>query len=153
MRTTLKRGIGRVAVVNGQGRAVLPPGALSPVTRYRWPERKRGLLRTVGTILFLLVALCLASVLGLAGGTYLWELESLNRTTPVGRFKAAAEVLQVPRPKGPSVALVIGYDHRPEDGAAPSRSDTLMLLRTDPTNDTISMLSFPRDLIVDLRCP
>ena len=153
MRTTLKRGIGRVAVVNGQGRAVLPPGALSPVTRYRWPERKRGLLRTVGTILFLLVALCLASVLGLAGGTYLWELESLNRTTPVGRFKAAAEVLQVPRPKGPSVALVIGYDHRPEDGNAPSRSDTLMLLRTDPTNDTISMLSFPRDLIVDLRCP
>ena len=60
MRTTLKRGIGRVAVVNGDGRAVLPPGALSPVTTYRWPERKRGLLRTVGTILFLLVAVCLA---------------------------------------------------------------------------------------------
>jgi LCP family protein required for cell wall assembly len=153
MRTTLKRGIGRVAVVNGQGRAVLPPGALSPVTRYRWPERKRGLLRTVGTILFVLVAVCFASVLGIAGGTYLWELESLERTTPVGRFKAAAEVLQVPRPKGPSVALVIGYDHRPEDGSAPSRSDTLMLLRTDPTNDTISMLSFPRDLIVQIKCP
>ena len=96
----------------------------------------------------MLVALCLASVLGLAGGTYLWELESLNRTTPVGRFKAAAEVLEVPRPKGPSVALVIGYDHRPEDGNAPSRSDTVMLLRTDPTDNTISMLSFPRDLIV-----
>jgi LCP family protein required for cell wall assembly len=153
MRTTLKRGIGRVAVVNGHGRAVLPPGALSPVTRYRWPERKRGLLRTVGTILFVLLAVCVAMVLGIAGGTYLWELESLNRTTPVGRFKAAAEVLQVPRPKGPSVALVIGYDHRPEDGSAPSRSDTLMLLRTDPTNDTISMLSFPRDLIVQVKCP
>jgi LCP family protein required for cell wall assembly len=153
MRTTLKRGIGRVAVVNGQGRAVLPPGALSPVTRYRWPERKRGLLRTVGTILFLLVAVSLAAVFGIAGGTYLWELESLERTTPVGRFKAAAEVLEVPRPKGPSVALVIGYDHRPEDGNAPSRSDTLMLLRTDPTNDTISMLSFPRDLIVQVKCP
>ena len=153
MRTTLKRGIGRVAVVNGDGRAVLPPGALSPVTRYRWPERKRGALRTVGTIVFVLLAVCLAAVLGLAGGTYLWELESLNRTTPVGRFKAAAEALQVPKPKGPSVALVIGYDHRPEDGTAPSRSDTLMLLRTDPTNDTISMLSFPRDLIVPIKCP
>jgi LCP family protein required for cell wall assembly len=153
MRTTLKRGIGRVAVGNGNGQAVLPPGALSPVTRYRQPERKRGPLRRIGIILFVLVALALAAVLGMASGTYLWELESLQRTTPVGRFKAAAEALDVPKPKGPSVALVIGYDHRPEDGTASSRSDTLMLLRTDPTNDTISMLSFPRDLVVPITCP
>ena len=152
MRTTLKRGIGRVAVVNGDGRAVLPPGALSPVTRYRQPERKRGPLRRIGTILFVLLAISLASVLGMAGGTYLWELESLNKTTPVGRFKVAAERLKVPLPNKPTVALVIGYDHRPEDGNAPSRSDTLMLLRTDPTNDTISLLSFPRDLVVPIRC-
>ena len=153
MRTTLKRGIGRVAVVNGHGQAVLPPGALSPVTRYRWPERKRGLLRTFGTFLFVLVAVCLAMASGIAGGTYLWELESLNKTSPVGRFKKASESLGVARPDKPSVALVIGYDHRPEDGTAPSRSDTLMLLRTDPTNDTISMLSFPRDLVVQIKCP
>jgi LCP family protein required for cell wall assembly len=153
MRTTLKRGIGRVAVVNGHGRAILPPGALSPVTRYRWPERKRGVLRTIGVFLFALVAFCVAAVAGTAGGTYLWELESLNRTAPVERFKKASETLGVERPGKPSVALVIGYDHRPEDGTAPSRSDTLMLLRTDPTNDTISMLSFPRDLIVPIRCP
>jgi LCP family protein required for cell wall assembly len=153
MRTTLKRGIGRVAVGNGNGQAVLPPGALSPVTRYRQPERKRGALRTVGMILFVLLALCAASVFGLAGGTYLWELESLNRTTPVGLFKQASKSLGVARPDRPNIALVIGYDHRPEDGTAPSRSDTLMLLRTDPTNDTISMLSFPRDLLVDGRCP
>ena len=38
MRTTLKRGIGRGAGVNGNGRAVLPPGALSPITIYRQPE-------------------------------------------------------------------------------------------------------------------
>jgi LCP family protein required for cell wall assembly len=153
VRTTLKRGIGRVAVGNGNGQAVLPPGALSPVTRYRQPERKRAALRRMGIILFVLVALALAAVLGMASGTYLWELESLQRTTPVGRFKAAAEALDVPKPKGPSVALVIGYDHRPEDGTASSRSDTLMLLRTDPTNDTISMLSFPRDLVVPITCP
>jgi LCP family protein required for cell wall assembly len=153
MRTTLKRGIGRVAVGNGQGSAVLPPGALSPVTRYRQPERKRGWLRRVGTILFVLFAISVASVLGIAGGTYLWELESLNRTSPVGLFKKASKSLGVARPDKPNIALVIGYDHRPEDGSAPSRSDTLMLLRTDPTNDTISMLSFPRDLVVPIRCP
>ena len=154
MRTTLKRGIGRVAVGNGNGQAVLPPGALSPVTRYRQPERKRGTLRRVGVILFVLLALAVASVLGMAGGTYLWELESLNRTAPVKRFKDAADRLNIrPLPNKPTVALVIGYDHRPEDGTAPSRSDTLMLLRTDPANETISMLSFPRDLVVPIRCP
>ena len=48
---------------------------------------------------------------------------------------------------------MIGYDHRPEDGTAPSRSDTVMLMRADPNTNSISMLSFPRDLIVDVRCP
>ena len=57
MRTTLKRGIGRTAVVNGDGHAVLPPGVLSPVTRYRQPERKRSALRTVGRILFVVLTL------------------------------------------------------------------------------------------------
>ena len=28
-----------------------------------------------------------------------------------------------------------------------------MLMRADPTTNTISLLSFPRDLIVDGRCP
>jgi LCP family protein required for cell wall assembly len=153
MRTTLKRGIGRVAVGNGNGQAVLPPGALSPVTRYRQPERKRGALRTVGRIVFVIWAVCVACVLGIAGGTYLWELESLNRTAPGGLFEVASRSLPDERPNRPSVALVIGYDHRPEDGTAQSRSDTLMLLRTDPTNDTISMLSFPRDLVVPIKCP
>ena len=39
MRTTLKRGLGRGAAPNGNGKTVLPPGATSPVTVYRQPER------------------------------------------------------------------------------------------------------------------
>jgi len=65
MRTTLKRGIGRAAVVNGDGRAVLPPGSLSPVKRYRQPERTRTAWRVVGRILFFVVAACVAVVLGI----------------------------------------------------------------------------------------
>ena len=38
MRTTLKRGLGRGAAPNGNGRAVLPPGTASPMTLYRQPE-------------------------------------------------------------------------------------------------------------------
>jgi LCP family protein required for cell wall assembly len=156
MRTTLKRGIGRVAVVNGDGRAVLPPGVLSPVQRYRQPERVRSRWRAAGRILFVVLALCLATVAGIAGGTYLWAAESVAALSPEGAVKLAAKTLDLP-PVGdlaPVNALVIGYDHRPEDGdGAPSRSDTVMLLHADPQGKTISMLSFPRDLIVEVRCP
>jgi LCP family protein required for cell wall assembly len=153
MRTTLKRGIGRAAVVNGDGHAVLPPGVLSPVKRYRQPERTRSPWRVAGRVLVILVALCVAAVLGIAGGTYLWAAESVAALSPQGQVKLAAKQLDIPLPNKPTNALVIGYDHRPEDGNAPSRSDTVMLLRADPEAKTISMLSFPRDLIVEVRCP
>jgi LCP family protein required for cell wall assembly len=153
VRTTLKRGVGRGAVVNGDGHAVLPPGVLSPVRRYRQTERERSHLRAVGRIVFFVLAACSAVVLGIAGGTYLWFLESVNDTSPKGLVKLAAKRLNIPLPHQPTIALVIGYDHRPEDGNSPSRSDTVMLLRADPQADTLSMLSFPRDLIVEVRCP
>jgi LCP family protein required for cell wall assembly len=155
MRTTLKRGIGRVAVVNGDGRAVLPPGVLSPVQRYRQPERVRSRWRVVGRVLFVVFALCVATVVGIAGGTYLWAAESVAALNPEGQVKLAAKQLDLPPVDklAPVNALVIGYDHRPEDGNSPSRSDTVMLLRADPQGKSISMLSFPRDLIVEVRCP
>jgi LCP family protein required for cell wall assembly len=154
VRTTLKRGIGRTAVGNGNGHAVLPPGALSPMTHYRWPERRRGALRTVGLILFILVALVSAVVAGVAGGAYIYTDENAHAFAPRSvQTQRAAKSLNIPTAGAPANALVIGYDHRPEDGNSPSRSDTVMLLRADPTTNTISMLSFPRDLIVNGRCP
>src|SRR5439155_22694128 len=60
----------------------------------------------------------------------------------------------VPPPGHAAIALVIGYDHRANDAAGtPSRSHTVMLLRTDPATKTVSMLSFPRDLVVNVHCP
>ena len=38
MKTTLKRGIGRAAELNGNGRAVYPPAVAAPMRRYRQPE-------------------------------------------------------------------------------------------------------------------
>jgi LCP family protein required for cell wall assembly len=155
VRTTLKRGIGRVAAGNGNGRAVLPPGALSPVTRYRWPERRRGgALRTVGRVVFFLLALTAAVVAGVAGGAFIYTDENAHAFAPRSVQTArAAKSLNIPSAGQPANALVIGYDHRPEDGNSPSRSDTVMLLRADPDANTISMLSFPRDLLVNGRCP
>lgn len=155
MRTTLKKGIGRGAELNGNGHAVLPPGVITQMTRYRQP--KRSVLRFVGKILFSLVAAALMVALALGGGYYLYldeSVEKLNVTSPEVK-RAQKELAQVPPPDQPATALVIGYDRRLEDlkTGYPSRSDTLMLVRADPTTDTISMLSFPRDLHVEIHCP
>jgi LCP family protein required for cell wall assembly len=143
-----------VAVVNGDGHAVLPPGVLSPVQRYRQPERKRSALRTVGRIVFLLAASCVAVVVGIAGGAYLYADENAHAFSSLSKRTArAAKILNHPIPGEAANALLIGYDHRPEDGASPSRSDTVMLMRADPHSNSITLLSFPRDLNVNVRCP
>jgi LCP family protein required for cell wall assembly len=156
MRTTLKRGIGRGADVNGNGRAVTPPGVLTSVTRYRQPPRPgHGVLWWMGrAFLWLFVALLMASG-AFAGGIYLYEKDATVKTAPRrASTKKAAKRLNYVDPGKPAVALVIGYDHRATDPSdAPPRSDTIMLLRTDPGNKTISMLSLPRDLRVEIHCP
>ena len=154
MRTTLKRGIGRGA--NGNGHAILPPGSLSPVTLYRQaPPAKPGVLKLVGKFFFFLGIVAVILVCGLVGGFYLWAHESAAALHGTSKQDKATEqrLTSVPDAKHPAVALVIGYDHRAGDGSAPSRSDTMMLLRVDPVSKTISMLSLPRDLTVPLWCP
>ena len=92
---------------------------------------------------------------GAAGGTYLYLHESvaaIAAKTPANQ--RAARQLDVPFPGQPAVALVIGYDHRAGDGNNTSgRSDTLMLVRADPESESISLLSFPRDMLAEIRCP
>src|SRR6266404_1349686 len=148
MRTTLKRGIGRAATFNGNGRAVLPPSAFEAMRRYKQPpppprSRRRLAARVFGWILLVLVVI--AS--GLAGGLYLYGHETLNALAPKSKQLIVTEkdLQGVPSPSFPATALVIGYDARAGaqgfDSAA-SRSDTLMLVRADPQLKTLSLLSF-----------
>jgi LCP family protein required for cell wall assembly len=156
MRTTLKRGIGRGAEVNGNGRSILPPGALTPVTLYRQPPPpRRGLAAQVGRFFAWLFVTMLMLVVGLVGGFYLWAHESAAalQAHSVDVKRAQARLDEVPDAKHPAIALVIGYDHRAGEQGLPSRSDTMMLIRADPVTKTISLLSFPRDLRVPLYCP
>src|SRR5262249_55015185 len=54
----------------------------------------------------------------------------------------------------PTIALVIGTDRRQGFQAdLTGRSDTLILVRADPIHKSLSLLSFPRDLIVAVKCP
>ena len=156
MRTTLKRGVGRGAVLNGNGKATLPPGPLGAISVYHQPEppaRSKGALalRILGW-----TVLALATVVsGVAGGAYLYLHESVAAVAPkTVEVRRAAKQLNVALPGQPATALVIGYDHRANEAkGAPSRSDTLILVRADPDAKTISMLPFPRDLSVEIHCP
>jgi LCP family protein required for cell wall assembly len=133
---------------------VLPPGASTPITLYRQPERSaRSTAGLIGRIAMWLGIACLVVATGTAGGAYLYFHESVAAvaaTTPA--VKKAAKALDVPLPGQPAVALVIGYDARKGEGPS-GRSDTLMLVRADPQTESISLLSFPRDMSVEVRCP
>jgi LCP family protein required for cell wall assembly len=156
MRTTLKRGVGRGATVNGNGRAALPPAPAGPVTVYvQSPPTPRSARSLVARILGWAALVLAVLIGGTAGGAYLYAHEAVaNTAAKTPGVKEAAKALDVALPGQPAIALVIGYDHRANEAkGSPSRSDTLMLVRADPGGQTISMLSFPRDLRVEVRCP
>lgn len=50
----------------------------------------------------------------------------------------------------PFTILVMGMDKRPGDLGVSFRTDTMILVRLDPTTKRVSMLSIPRDLYVDI---
>jgi LCP family protein required for cell wall assembly len=156
MKTTLKRGMGRGATVNGNGRAVYPPGVHTPMARYRQPEpRRRGPWEIVRTVVLwvLLAAVLVAS--GVAGAAYLKTHEFLDAIAPKTKAdRAAAKRLDLAIPGQPTIALVIGTDRRKGlQAELTGRSDTLILVRADPGTNSLSMLSFPRDLIATIKCP
>ena len=158
MRTTLKRGIGQATGLNGNGHSAVPP-LFGPVTRYRQPDPPRR--SVIGLVLrgfgWLLLALAVIGS-GAAGGLYLYTHESLAVISASGKGTKSIirELNPIASPSKPAIALVAGYDVRGSfKGANPyagSNSDTLMLLRADPRNNTLSLLSFPRDLYVPIYC-
>jgi len=156
MRTTLKRGVGRGHTGNGNGKMQLPPGPLGPVTIYRQPEPPPRSRRSLAlSILGWAATVVVVCATGVAGGAYLYLHESVAAVAPETQdVKATAKRLDLPIAGQPATALVIGYDRRPDEAKnAPSRSDTLMLVRANPKNETISLLSFPRDLRAEIVCP
>jgi LCP family protein required for cell wall assembly len=159
MRTTLKRGIGQAVGLNGNGHSAVP--LFGPIVRYRQPDPPRR--SVIGLILrgfgWLLLAAAVIGT-GAAGGLYLYTHESLaelSKATP-GTKVVQQHLAPIESPDQPAIALVAGYDVRAADRSsgqnpyAGSNSDTLMLLRADPKTNTLSLLSFPRDLYVPVYC-
>lgn len=113
---------------------------------WRVPPRRRLWVAVVGWTVWGLIGLA-AAVLG---GAYLYLDDTLEAAVPDTPTARAARAATTPAlPGKPTNILLMGSDTRPSEGD-PGRSDSLILVRMDPDRDLISMLSFPRDLWVDV---
>jgi polyisoprenyl-teichoic acid--peptidoglycan teichoic acid transferase len=73
-------------------------------------------------------------------------------TTPID--PAVKELLAGVKPGKPQTILVIGDDRRKKEALKkhppPTRSDTMILVRLDPSKGATALMSLPRDLLVDI---
>jgi LCP family protein required for cell wall assembly len=140
--------------------AVAAGGALVVVTALvllvAWARSRSGFWTSAATVVGCLFLGALLVGAGSGGGTYLYYHESIvgGLTAHSKDVIVASKKLDIPLPNQPAIALVVGYDKRKgiEADITGSRSDTIMLLRADPVTNSISMLSFPRDLQAELWC-
>lgn len=66
----------------------------------------------------------------------------------LGGIEGVSERLDAVEGGDPQTILILGSDKRPTDDTG--RSDTTILLRVDPDNQTLNLLSIPRDLKVNI---
>jgi len=120
-------------------------------TIYRAKSHRRWLRVTLYVLLGLFIVLS-----SCAGGAYIWLHHMVEGAQMSDEDKAA--IAAVGGPESPLVSLlmpdeemdilVVGYDKVRENEK--SLSDSIMLLRIDPANDYMAILSIPRDLWVHI---
>jgi LCP family protein required for cell wall assembly len=124
-----------------------PPG--SP-TRHWYSLRGLGWLGWTWRIAVVVVAIIL--IWGIAGYITLNNAVSASNARITSSAKKALTSSNGSMLTTPTNILFIGSDARPGQGA--SRSDTMMLMRLDPSAGTIKYLSIPRDTLIDSQsCP
>lgn len=95
----------------------------------------------------LLSVLAIVLVAGAAG--FFWVYHTLGKVGEDTEFVyEARQALDIPAPDGPVNILVMGTDEDPDGDS--KRSDTMMLVRLNPNDNCISVLSIPRDLQVNI---
>jgi polyisoprenyl-teichoic acid--peptidoglycan teichoic acid transferase len=115
------------------------------------PRPGRGLLKraAVGAVL---VTMCSAATVASAG---LLEVDQLitivkSESAPIPGIEGALDDVDTGKPQ---TILVLGSDRRFQDvkDKNPTRSDTLLLVRLDPSKRATAVMSIPRDLKVNIR--
>jgi LCP family protein required for cell wall assembly len=133
------------------GAPVVVVAAVALVTAYLAFGRHLA-FKLVGVAVVVVVLATPGLAVGYANGLVsdLGETGTAARTAEErAQIAAADEEIEVPIPDEPMNILLIGSDKSTVPGD-PGRSDTQMLVRLDPETKSISMLSLPRDLLVDI---
>lgn len=127
------------------GRARLPDGALvKPKKRRRLGWGARVAL-ALGLLVILLVVWTIASYLAVRSGVAEAN-DRLDRPTRAALTPQDGMLLSTP-----TTVLLLGTDHANRaDRSSARRSDSIMLVRTDPEHGRLAYLSIPRDLRVDV---
>jgi polyisoprenyl-teichoic acid--peptidoglycan teichoic acid transferase len=124
----------------GNGRGPGRRGAVRP-----GPRRRRRIVLGLLLLVALAVVWLVASFLSFRAG-----VEDANARLPEGVEAALAEQ-DGPLISKPTLLLLLGTDGDRTDARADARrSDSILLLRTDPSRHRLAYLSIPRDLRVDI---
>ena len=121
------------------------PGAARPPRQPRQRHIGRWIALTLAIVLVLGVVWLVASYLSFSNG-----IAEANRRVPES-VKRELTPQQGMLTSTPTTILVLGTDGGTQAGRAGShRSDSIMLIRTDPGKHRLAFLSIPRDLRVDI---
>jgi polyisoprenyl-teichoic acid--peptidoglycan teichoic acid transferase len=124
------------------GRTVATPGDRPPGGIRRWPWKR------IVAIAVPVVIVAFFGWLYLGYRSFSNEVakanKRLNKAT-LAALKPAGNILT-----SPEISLIMGSDSRTSNAIAGARSDSILLVRTDPSKHLISMLSIPRDLDVPI---
>jgi LCP family protein required for cell wall assembly len=152
------RAKGGVPTLTRRPRPAPPPPARDgrrPQEQYRGPgpirdgERRWG----VGRIVFIAVILTILLLIGWTVAGYLSVRSGVKQANE--RLGERAKAQLAPQDglmlTTPSMILVVGSDHSTHPTRRGNRlADSIMLIRTDPEHHSMSYLSIPRDLEVDV---
>jgi polyisoprenyl-teichoic acid--peptidoglycan teichoic acid transferase len=81
------------------------------------------------------------------------EIDKVVDALELGPELQLGKELATTDPGKPQTLMILGSDRRPKnnvEGAGGARSDTIMLVRLDPNEEAIALMSLPRDLKVDI---
>jgi polyisoprenyl-teichoic acid--peptidoglycan teichoic acid transferase len=118
-------------------------------------ERATSLSRKMW-LRFAVAALLIAGLSGGATATIaINDLEKVGKHVFENTVPVPKNVVK-PYTGGPQTYLVLGSDRRPKakdalDRTDPPHSDTILLVRFDPDQGQTSVMSIPRDLLVDIK--
>lgn len=138
------------AAAGGNLRPVPDLAKTEDIIRVRKKRKKHTARKAV-----LVTLAAIVCVFGLVGGAAALYLNSLNQALSfddmgeADDLKAALQPVAGDAKEQPFYLLVLGSDAREGDTA--SRSDVIILTRIDPADGKVTMVSIPRDTMIDLE--